>query len=486
MKTFIPKNFQPALNKDQFIVSPPPEKNEDEVLMDVLFVGAGPAGLAGAIELAQNIQKDSDLKQKNIEIGVLKKSSNLGGHSLSGAIINPAPLYSLFGKEADFPFYKPVKKDRFYFLTKNNAFRLPTPPTMHNTHNYFISLCELVRWMGKKAQDMGIHILTSFPVQSLLMEEDKVVGVMTTPSGLNRKGEKGTSYTPPALLKAPLTVLTEGTRGSLTQAYLEKKKISSFKPQIFALGVKELWKVNKNIDFAAHTVGWPLSSSHFGGSFMYPMGPNLVSLGLVVGLDYLSAQFDAHKKLQEMKHHPFFKKVLEGGQLEEWGAKTIPEGGYHALPEKLSGAGLLMAGDCVGMVNVPALKGIHYALQAGRLAGQTAFEALKTQDFSAQKLKTYDQKVQKSFIYQDLKKARNMRHTFKSGLFWGGFKASLMSLTKGVFPHEDGKKLKEDALENKTYQIEKNSFASSSDLKKLMLFINQAIKQEMIYLLISL
>ena len=482
MKTFIPKNFQPHLDKDQFIINPPPEKTEDEVSMDVLFVGAGPAGLAGAIELAQHIQKDDDLKQKNIEIGVLEKSSDLGGHSLSGAILNPAPLYSLFGKEADFPFYEPVKKDQFYFLTQNRAFRLPTPPTMNNSHNYCVSLCELVRWMGKKAQDLGIHILTSFPAQSLIMQKDKVVGVMTTPSGLNRKGEKGASYTPPAILKAPLTVLTEGTRGPLTQSYLEKSKISSSKPQIFALGVKELWKVNKNIDFVAHTIGWPLNSAHFGGSFMYPMGPGLVSLGLVVGLDYPSSQFDTHKKLQEMKNHPFFKRVLEGGQIEEWGAKTIPEGGYHALPQKLSGAGLLMAGDCVGMVNVPSLKGIHYALQAGRLAGQTAFEALKTQDFSAQKLELYDKKVKNSFIYQDLKKVRNMRNTFKSGLFWGGFKAILMSLTKGAFPNEDKKKIQEDALEKRTFdfktQKKPNSSLSSSSALSPSIILD---KEEAVY-----
>ena len=234
----------------------------------------------------------------------------------------------------------------------------------------------------------------------------------------------------------------------LTQAYLKWQGISSPRPQIYALGVKELWRSNKVPRNVIHTMNWPLPSTAFGGSFMYPMGKDLISLGLVVGLDYKNHNLDVHKMLQQMKKHPLFATYLEGGSLIEWGAKTIPEGGLEALPDRLHGDGLLISGDAAGFVNVPSLKGIHYAMYTGILAARSIYKALKTKNFSAQQLKSFDEDVKSSFIFKDLKKVRNMRHAFKSGFIPGAFKAGLMTLTGGTFPNA-GKHFEEDAAEEK-------------------------------------
>ncbi|MCB0357085.1 MAG: 4Fe-4S dicluster domain-containing protein, partial [Bdellovibrionales bacterium] len=306
----------------------------------------------------------------------------------------------------------------------------------------------VVRWMGEKAEEMGVNLFTSFPADSLLMQDDYVTGIRTTPMGLNRDGTPGSQFTPGTEVTASVTVLTEGTRGMLTQAYMQEQKISSRYPQIYALGVKEVWKVKKSPEYVTHTLGWPLPTTAFGGSWMYPMGEDMISIGLVVGLDYKEHNLDVHKMLQKMKEHPLFKPYLEGGECLEWGAKTIPEGGLNALPEVLHGNGLLMAGDCAGFVNVPALKGIHYAMQTGIYAARAAFKALKAKNYSAETLSSYDNMVKESYVWSDLKKVRNMRQAFKSGFVAGGIKAGLMTLTGGAFPG-DGQNFTEDAAEEK-------------------------------------
>jgi electron-transferring-flavoprotein dehydrogenase len=229
-----------------------------------------------------------------------------------------------------------------------------------------------------------------------------------------------------------VTVLSEGTRGPLTQAYLSWRKIASANPQIFALGVKELWQVKRPLDAVIHTLGWPLPRSAFGGSFFYPMAENLVAIGVVVGLDYRESALDAHALLQELKTHPLFRSHLEGGEMVEWGAKTIPEGGFYSVPEKLSGDGLLMTGDAAGFVDVPSLKGIHYAMKSGILAARAIYEGLKRDDTSAAVLGSYDAAVRSSFIHDDLRRTRNMRLAFKSGFYTGGLKAALMTATRGA------------------------------------------------------
>ena len=444
MATFRPADFQPPLPVDELIREEAP--GEEAVPLDVVFVGGGPAGLAGAIELARLAKKTGT----ELEIGVMEKAERLGDHCLSGAVVNPIAFRELFPEleDKDFPFRTPVTHERVYLMTQGGQIRLPTPPTMRNHGHYVASICELTRWLGEKAEALGVNLFTGFPVDSLLVEGKKVRGVRTTPTGLDKEGQPGGAYVPPTDVTARVTVLSEGTRGPLSQAYLKWQDITSPNPQLFALGVKELWEVKRPLDAVVHTLGWPLPRDAFGGSFFYPMAENLVSLGIVVGLDYRQHSLDVHELLQQMKSHPLFRPYLEDGEMLEWGAKTIPEGGYHALPERCHGDGLLMAGDAAGFVDVPSLKGIHYAMMSGILAARTIFEAFTANDTSQAGLAGYDKAIRQSLIHRDLYRTRNMRLAFKSGFYSGGIKAGLMTLTGGAFP--GGKiDVEEDAAETR-------------------------------------
>lgn len=431
-----PIRHQPSLPLDRVILRDPP--SPEAIEMDVLIVGAGPAGLSCAIELARLVKRDQEVGGgiPDVNIAVLEKAGSLGEHSLSGAVVNPRAFRELFPelKPEDLPFRQPVNAEAVYLLTERRAQRIPTPPTMHNRGYYTASLCEIVRWLGERAEEHGINLFAGFPVDGLLVEGNAVRGVRTSPAGLDREGRPTGSYTEPTDLTAPITVVAEGTRGLLSQAYWEWQRIGSSNPQLYALGVKEVWHTSRPLDRVIHTLGWPLPTDAFGGSFMYPLGPEQVAIGLVVGLDYHDAALDVHELLQRMKLHPLFRRQLEGGQLLEWGAKTIPEGGYYSLPERRYGDGILLTGDAVGFVDVPSLKGIHYAMQSGIFAARAAFAALKAGDNSAGALAPYDRMVNDSCIAQDLYRTRNMRLAFKHGFFAGGARAGLMTLTGGRFP----------------------------------------------------
>ena len=436
MALLLPVRHQPALPLDRLILRDPP--GAEALEMDVVIVGAGPAGLACAIELARLSEqaREAGRSAPELSIAVLEKAGSLGEHNLSGAVVNPRAFRELFPDlpPEQLPFRQPVAGEAVYFLTERRAQRIPTPPTMHNAGFYTASICEIVRWLGARAEERGINLFPGFPVASLLVAGEAVRGVRTTPSGLDRSGQPGAAYQEPTDVTAKVTVLAEGTRGMLTQAWKEWRRIPSPNPQIFALGVKEVWEVKRPLDRVIHTMGWPLPADAFGGSFMYPLGPGQVAIGLVVGLDYHDALLDVHELLQRMKLHPLFRPHLEGGHLLEWGAKTIPEGGFYALPERRAGEGVLLVGDAAGFVDVPSLKGIHYAMQSGMFAARAAFAALEAGTAGAEALATYDRMVDGSFITADLHRTRNMRLAFKEGLYVGGAMAGLMTLTGGRFP----------------------------------------------------
>ena len=426
MSQILPIRHQAPLPLDRLIVRDAPSAEALE--MDVTIVGAGPAGLACAIELAR--------LGPDLSIAVLEKAESLGEHNLSGAVVNPRAFRELFPdlEDSNFPFRGHVDAESVYFLTAGRALRIPTPPTMHNRGYFTASICEMVRWLGERAEEKGVNLFAGFPVDSLLVEGERVRGVRTTPSGLNRDGMPGSSYTAPTDVTSRFTVLADGTRSPLSQAWREWRGVGSANPQIFALGVKEVWEVKEPLDRVIHTLGWPLPTDAFGGSFMYPLGQNQVAVGLVVGLDYHRAALDVHEMLQRMKLHPVFRERLAGGTLLEWGAKTIPEGGWYALPERRQGDGLVVVGDSAGFVDVPSLKGIHYAMQSGMFAARAIHAALTAGDAASAGLAAYDAMVNGSYIADDLRRTRNVRLAFTDGLWLGGMKAGLMIATGGRIP----------------------------------------------------
>jgi len=428
MAKISPAQYQPPLPLDTIILQDGAAGAGDRMELDVLIVGAGPAGLACAIALATLAKAGGT----ELNIGVLEKAEALGEHSLSGAVVNPRAFRELFPdlKDADFPFRAPVAKEAVYLLTAERRWRLPTPPTMHNRGYYIASLCEIVRWLGAKAEELGVNVFTGFPAAQLLVHGSAVAGVRTAPAGLDRDGNPTAGGQAPNDLVARVTALAEGTRGLLAQAWCQWQGVASENPQIFALGVKELWETRQPLDRVIHTLGWPLPRDAFGGSFVYPLAPNLVALGLVVGLDYRDAALDVHQLVQRFKQHPLLRSLLAGGEMVEWGAKTIPEGGFYSLPARRAGERVVLLGDAAGFVDVPSLKGIHYAIQSGIYAAQAIFQNLQ----SGTALGEYDRLVNASFIAADLYRTRNMRPAFRDGFYLGGLQAGLMTLTGGRFP----------------------------------------------------
>jgi electron-transferring-flavoprotein dehydrogenase len=311
---------------------------------------------------------------------------------------------------------------------------------MRNHGNVVVSLSQLGRWLAKSAEENGAAILPETAAEKLLVAERQVVGVRTGDKGRGRSGEELGRFEPGSDLRAQVTILAEGTQGHLTSAALAQFDLAGSSPQTWALGVKEVWKVPRSLGEVIHTMGWPLRSGsrfrEFGGSFIYPMGEDMVTIGMVVGLDYRDAALSVHDLLQELKTHPRIRPILEGGERVAWGAKTIPEGGFVALPRQLWAPGMLIAGDGAGLVNVPALKGIHYAVESGRLAAEAAWRAIAPEGRGGW-LPSYDEELRKSFVWRDLHKVRNMRQAFGSGFWRGSALAGLATVTGGRFPPGD-------------------------------------------------
>jgi electron-transferring-flavoprotein dehydrogenase len=440
----VPADFSPKIDPNEFIATPKAAP-EERINVGVLFIGAGMAGLSGAIRLSQLLEGAPEVKEKlgEVPIAIVEKGKYPGAHLLSGAVVNPAGFKKLFPNlpMSELPFRCPVTKESVYMLTPSKAFRLPViPPTMHNEGNYVASISEMGRWLGQKAEAMGVTILNETVASKLLMEKGSVKGILTGDKGLGRDGNPLSNFEPGVEIASQVTVLSEGTAGHLSNVLIQKCGLQGENPQVYALGVKEIWDVPKPLDRVIHTMGWPLRGGkkygEFGGSFIYPLGEKQVSIGLVVGLDTADAEISVHDLLQELKLHPLVRPILEGGTRVAWGAKTIPEGGFYSIPSKLNVPGALVVGDSAGFVNVPALKGIHYAMNSGILAAEAIFESLKAgRDLStAGSLDNYDRSIQQSFIWRDLYEVRNMRQAFGQGFIAGGALASLMTLTKGRFP----------------------------------------------------
>ncbi len=406
----------------------------EQVEVDVLFVGAGPASLAGAYHLAGLLKKNN---LSNISVAVIEKSKEPGDHILSGAVMDPCGLKELIPDfiERDAPLDSPVRQDRMMFLTSGSNFTLPfVPPSLNNHGNYIVSLDRLCVWLAGEAEKSGVDIFFQTPGAELIYEGNRVAGVKTASAGLNKSGAKKSNYQPGYEIRAKITILGEGAFGSLTQSLIQKLDLMKGKnPQTFSAGVKEIWEVpaeNHKEGSVIHTLGWPLSSDTFGGGWIYHMRNNLVSIGFVVGLDYKNPDLDLQEELQKYKTHPMISKMLDGGKLLAYGAKAIAEGGYFSMP-RLYGDGFMLIGESGGFLNSARLKGIHLAVKSGMLAAETAFEALRKNDFSSVSLSGYENKFKSGWAFRELWKVRNFHQGFKHGLWAGMANYALQWLTGG-------------------------------------------------------
>jgi electron-transferring-flavoprotein dehydrogenase len=432
-------DYPPPFNAADYVAEPT-DPEDERIEVGVLVVGAGPAGLACAIRFGQLLEEHPETAERlgEVPLALVEKGKQAGSHLLSGAVVNPRSLRRLFKDRIsvdDLPHYGKVEGESVYVLTRKRAIRIPPPPPMRNHGNYVFSLSRLGRFLAEQAEEGGAMILPETAAEKLLVTHGRVVGVRTGDKGRGREGQELGNFEPGSDLVAQVTVLAEGTQGHLTGVALERFGLHGEDPQVWELGVKEIWKVAKPLDRIVHTMGWPLRTAaryrEFGGSFIYPMGAEHVCVGFVAGLDYRDAEFSTHDVLQEFKTHPLIAKILEGGERVEWGAKTIPSGGWYSLPKQLWAPGLLLCGDGVGMVNIPRLKGVHYAIESGRLAAEAAFNALQPGETPATSLASYDTAVRDSFIVKDLYEVRDMRQVFGRGFFIGGALASAMTASKG-------------------------------------------------------
>jgi len=415
--------------------------------MDVVFVGAGPANLSGALHLARLVKEHNEAVASGkregkslgeLEIGVIEKGAAVGSHILSGAVMDPRALRELIPDflEQGAPVESPVKEDEFLYLTKTRSIRSPiTPPPLKN-HGYFIvSLNKLVAWLGDQCEAAGVNIFPEFPGAEMLYDEaDRVIGVRTGDKGINKEGKRKSNFEAGVDLHAKVTVLGEGPRGSLTKSLSQRLNLNDGRePQVYSLGVKELWELPDDrypAGRVTHTLGYPSDAHTYGGGWIYGMQNRILNLGYVTGLDYQDPLLDPHAEFQRFKQHPFLAKLLDGGKLLRYGAKTIAAGGFYAMPQ-LYADGVLLVGDCAGFLNSQRLKGIHTAIKSGMLAAEAIFEALLKEDFSAQQLQRYETLVKESWIMPELRKVRNFHAGFRKGRWLGIANAGFQFLTGG-------------------------------------------------------
>jgi electron-transferring-flavoprotein dehydrogenase len=428
------------------VISPPTDAPDERIEVGVLIVGGGPAGLACAIRLGQLLEEDPATAERlgEVPVALVDKGKQPGSHLLSGAVMNPRAVRRLFKGRTEqlegLPTYGEVPGEGVYLLTRKRALRIPPPPTLRNHGNWIVSISQMSRYLAELAEAGGTFVLPETSADRLLVEHGRVVGIRSGDKGRGKENEPLGNFEPGSDIVAKVTVLAEGTAGHLTGAALDEFGLHGPEPQIWELGVKEVWRVPKPLTKIVHTMGWPLRKSakyrEFGGSWLYPMGEDMISIGFVIGLDYRDVELSAHDLLQEFKTHPFVQAILEGGERVAWGAKTITSGGWHALPSSLGAPGLLLAGESAGLVDLARLKGVHMAIESGRLSAEAAYRSLQRGESPGRigVFDGYDAEIRTGYLGKSLREVRNMRQAFEKGFFVGGGLASAMTVSKGRFP----------------------------------------------------